>query len=191
MKQIKQMVASLLILTMLFAGAGCGKQEVLPTGNDADVQQEQQVAVQPVHDPADDIQPIVTGTVTLSVSCAALMNYLDAYTGDKAALPEGGLLLPAAEVELYENDTVYTLLKRVCTANDLALDVQLMENTVYIAGIGGVSELTAGPMSGWLFAVNGVVPYVDAQSCPLQDGDVVEWHYTLDHGKDITDELES
>ena len=31
MKQIKQMVASLLILTMLFAGAGCGKQEALPT----------------------------------------------------------------------------------------------------------------------------------------------------------------
>ena len=185
MKQIKQMAAILLLLAMLFTGAACGKQEEPPTDHDTDVQQEQQVEAQPVHDPADDIQPIVTGTVTLSVSCAVLLDYLDAYTGDKAAIPEDGLLLPATEVELYENDTVYTLLKRVCTANGLALDMQLMKNAVYIAGIGGVSELTVGPMSGWIFAVNGVVSYDNAQSCPLQDGDVVEWRYTCDLGYDL------
>ena len=187
MKQIKQMVASLLILTMLFAGAGCGKQEELPTGNDADVQQEQPVEAQPAHDPADDIQPIVTGTVTLSVSCAALLDRLDTYTGDVDAIPEDGMIIPATEVELYENDTAYTLLKRVCTENDIALEAKLYD-FVYVDRIGGISPDSRG---FWLFVINGEIPPLDVQSYPLQDGDVVKWCFTFNLGEDIADELKN
>ena len=58
MKFTKRIITALLILAMLFVGAGCGKREEPPVGNDIDVQQEQQMEAQPAHDPADDIQPI-------------------------------------------------------------------------------------------------------------------------------------
>lgn len=186
MKQIKQMAAILLLLAMLFVGAGCGKREEPPVGNDIDVQQEQQMEAQPAHDPADDIQPIVTGTVTLSVSCAALLDHLDIYMGDVDTLPADGMIIPATEVELYENDTAYTLLKRVCTENDIALEVKLYD-VVCVDRIDGISPDSRGL---WLFVINGEIPPLDVQSYPLQDGDVVKWCFTFNLDEDIADEQE-
>ena len=185
MKQIKQMAAILLLLAMLFAGAGCGKQETLPAGNDADVQQEQPVEAQPAHDPADDIQPIAVGTVTISISCVTLLNYLDVYEGDANAIPKDGEILPAVSVELYENDTAYTLLKRVCREKKIEVDGEWDADSAYITQIDSVSECAAGPLSAWLFTVNGTIPDVDSQSYLLEDGDVVEWRYTCDLGEDL------
>lgn len=92
---------------------------------------------------------------------------------------------------LYENDTAYTLLKRVCREKNIEVDGEWDADSAYITQIGSVSEFTAGPLSAWLFTVNGTIPDVDSQSHPLEDGDVVEWHYTCDFGNDIAEGMEN
>ena len=94
-------------------------------------------------------------------------------------------------MELYENDTAYTLLKRVCREKNIEVDGEWDADSAYITQIGSVSEFTAGPLSAWLFTVNGTIPDVDSQSHPLEDGDVVEWHYTCDFGNDIAEGMEN
>ena len=50
----------------------------------------------------------------------------------------------------------------------------------YIRSINGVGEFDHGPMSGWLYAVNGVTPGVGCGSYYLNDGDSVYWFYQGD-----------
>lgn len=138
-----------------------------------------------------EIKPIAVGTVTISISCVTLLNHLDVYEGDANAIPKGGEILPAVSVELYENDTAYTLLKRVCREKNIEVDGEWDADSAYITQIGSVSEFTAGPLSAWLFTVNGTIPDVDSQSHPLEDGDVVEWHYTCDFGNDIAEGMQN
>ncbi|MBR2696827.1 MAG: DUF4430 domain-containing protein [Parasporobacterium sp.] len=50
----------------------------------------------------------------------------------------------------------------------------------YVRGINGLSEFDHGPLSGWLYAVNGVTPGVSCGDYYLQDGDSVSWFYQGD-----------
>lgn len=50
----------------------------------------------------------------------------------------------------------------------------------YVSSINGLGEFDHGPMSGWLYAVNGSTPGVGCGSCYLNDGDSVSWFYQGD-----------
>ena len=47
----------------------------------------------------------------------------------------------------------------------------------YVSGIGGLKEKQHGPMSGWMYSVNGVAPNMAAIKYNLKDGDKVVWYY--------------
>ena len=47
----------------------------------------------------------------------------------------------------------------------------------YVSGIGGLKEKQHGPMSGWMYSVNGVAPNKAAIKYNLKDGDKVVWYY--------------
>jgi hypothetical protein len=55
----------------------------------------------------------------------------------------------------------------------------------YIEGIANIYEMDAGPLSGWMYKVNGVFPSVGCGRYELKVGDVIEWIYTCDLGRDI------
>lgn len=188
---MKRLLTILMVLMLLFVNVGCGEKGRLQEDNDTNIQQETKDKEKNLYDPADDIKPIAVGTVTISISCVTLLKHLDVYEGDANAIPKGGEILPAVSVELYENDTAYTLLKRVCREKNIEVDGEWDADSAYITQIGSVSEFTAGPLSAWLFTVNGTIPDVDSQSHPLEDGDVVEWHYTCDFGNDIAEGMEN
>lgn len=57
----------------------------------------------------------------------------------------------------------------------------------YVRSIGGLKEMDRGPLSGWMYRVNGTFPPVAAASYVLQDRDFVEFVYTCDGGKDVGD----
>ena len=57
--------------------------------------------------------------------------------------------------------------------------------SVYIEGIGNLYEFDGGPLSGWMYSVNGVFPNVGCSGCDLHDGDVIAWRYTCELGGDI------
>ena len=125
------------------------------------------------------------GTATLTVSCENLLGDSRADPSLLAAVPADGLLIPPAAVEVLEGDPAFSLLERVCAERGLALEAQRGIGSVYVQGIGGVREFDCGPLSGWLFRINGEIRSTDSGSVVLQDGDILEFLYTCELGEDI------
>ena len=53
-----------------------------------------------------------------------------------------------------------------------------------IEGIGNLYEFDCGELSGWMYTVNGQAPNYGCSQYQLEDGDVVEWIYSCDMGRD-------
>ena len=47
----------------------------------------------------------------------------------------------------------------------------------YVASINGVAERQHGPLSGWMYSVNGVYPNQPCGSYQMHDGDSLVWTY--------------
>jgi len=96
------------------------------------------------------------------------------------------MILSARAVTLKEGDTVYSVLQRACNSAGIALDTaQYPGSGVYIRGIGGVSERAHGPLSGWLYSVNGTFASVGCSRYTVKAGDVIALRYTCDGGSDV------
>ncbi|QQP13286.1 S-layer homology domain-containing protein [Lysinibacillus agricola] len=93
--------------------------------------------------------------------------------------------LKETKVELYPGETVFDVLKRVTKQNGIALSYRETQYGTYIDGINGLYEFDRGPLSGWMYRVNGSFPSYSAALYTLSPGDNVEWLYTLDLGKDV------
>lgn len=93
--------------------------------------------------------------------------------------------LRATNVDLFPGDSVVDVLKRVTAENGISLSYRETQYGTYIDGIAGLYEFDRGPLSGWMYRVNGSFPSYSAGIYTLSPGDNVEWLYTLDLGKDI------
>jgi hypothetical protein len=58
-------------------------------------------------------------------------------------------------------------------------------NSAYIMGINNLYEFDAGELSGWMYKANGEFPNYGCSRYQLKPGDVIEWIYTCDLGRDI------
>lgn len=60
----------------------------------------------------------------------------------------------------------------------------------YITTPGGLAlgEFDNGPLSGWMYTVNGVHPNTGLNNYVLKDGDEIIWHYTDDYTQETDDE---
>lgn len=127
-------------------------------------------------------------TCTLSVSCAVLLDKLDALeAGKRELVPADGFILPPTEVAFSEGESAFDVLNR--TLREKGIHMEFSETpvyqSVYIEGIGNLYELDGGPMSGWLYLVNGAAPEYGCSQYFLRDGDKVEFLYSCDGGTDI------
>ena len=52
-------------------------------------------------------------------------------------------------------------------------------DNAYVRGIASLYEFDFGDLSGWTYTVNGTRPAVGAGACPLENGDVIVWEYTV------------
>ena len=129
------------------------------------------------------------GTVTLEIRCDTVVGKSDA-----EYIPEDGVILPATTFEIAEGDSVFTILTEA--AQQYGIHV---ENTgssanahgmVYIAGINYLYEYEFGDLSGWVYHVNGISPSRGCGDYLLSDGDVIEWLYTCDLGRDLNEVYE-
>lgn len=87
--------------------------------------------------------------------------------------------------KIFAGETAFDVLKRLTAENGVELNYRQTEYGTYVVGIGGVSEFDRGPLSGWMYRVNGVFPAYSAAAYTLSPNDKVEWLYTKDLGKDI------
>ena len=139
----------------------------------------------------DDITPD-SETVTISIRCdTILQNYgdLDPALRSDEFVPPDGVILPVTEYELIEGDTVFSVLKRAVREKKIQMEYQGADGngykTVYVQGIHHLYEFSCGPLSGWMYRVNGEFPNKGCSDYDLKDGDVIEWVYTCDLGQDI------
>ena len=85
-----------------------------------------------------------------------------------------------------KNISVSDLSKDICRELNIPIVFSGMNNmTYYLQGINGLFEFDYGAESGWLYSVNGEFQGTGCGTYILQDSDYVEWHYTLDLGKDL------
>jgi hypothetical protein len=141
-------------------------------------------------------------TVFLSVECGTILdnwNDLDPALKYEKYVPQNGVLLGLTdesgkltggiEYVLRPGDTVFAVLLRAARHDKLPLVYQGAQfnayNSIYVQGINHLFEFSCGPLSGWMYSVNGVFPDKGCSVYELKDGDVIEWRYTCDLGRDV------
>ena len=127
-------------------------------------------------------------TCTLSVRCDTVLANMSSLNPNKVELvPEDGVIFPPTVVTFYEGESVFNVLQREMRRNGIHMEFvnTPIYNSAYIEGIHNLYEFDVGGLSGWMYKVNGWFPNYGCSRYMLQDGDVVEWVYTCDLGRDV------
>ena len=131
-------------------------------------------------------------TCTISISCASILDNFDKLDPEKKELvPEDGVIAAPTDVVFYKGESVFNVLRRFCKENKLHMEFSNtpVYNSAYIEGIGNLYEFDCGELSGWMYSVNGWFPNYGCSRYGLSDGDVIEFVYTCDLGKDVGGEF--
>lgn len=127
-------------------------------------------------------------TATLSVSAKTILDNMSSFNEDKLeVLPADGVIYKAQTVTFYEGESVFDVLLREMRKHKIHLEFSMtpIYNSSYIEGIHNIYEFDCGELSGWMYKVNGWFPNYGASRYSLKDGDVIDWVYTCDLGRDI------
>jgi hypothetical protein len=102
-------------------------------------------------------------------------------------VPADGVILRETAVTFYEGESVFNVLRREMKRAGIHMEFENtpIYNSAYIEGINNLYEFDAGELSGWMYKVNGWYPNYGCSRYTLRDGDVIEWHYTCDLGRDL------
>lgn len=138
-----------------------------------------------------EIDTSVVWTCTLSINCSTILGNMDKFNMDKIdVLPSDGVILPETQVTFYKGESVFDVLLRETQKNRIQMEYEMtpIYNSNYIEGIHNLYEFDCGELSGWMYKVNGWFPNYGCSRYQLQNGDVVNWVYTCDLGRDIGNE---
>ena len=91
------------------------------------------------------------------------------------------MILAPTVFPIAAGDTAFTLLTDAARAHGLHLE----HSGGYVSGLGYLYEFAHGDRSGWMYFVNGESASVGATQYVLQDGDRIDWRYTLEMGADL------
>lgn len=133
-------------------------------------------------------------TCYLSVRCNTILDNLDMLDPEKVELvPADGIILEKIEVIFYDGESVFNVLQREMKKNGIHMEFvnTPMYNSAYIEGINNLYEFDCGELSGWMYKVNGWFPNYGCSRYQLQQGDVIEWVFTCDLGRDVGDQYYS
>lgn len=126
--------------------------------------------------------------VTLSVSCASVLNKLEKLDEDKLeVVPPDGWILKPVTVTINEGETVFDVTQRVCRDKNIHMEFSFtpIYNSAYIEGIGNLYEFDCGSGSGWMYEVDSWFPVYGCSRYVLKGGETINWKYTTNIGKDI------
>ncbi len=131
-------------------------------------------------------------TVIISIRCdTVLENYddLDPSLRSDEFVPPDGVILPATEYVLRPGDTAFDILERAVRYNRIQMEYQGADKnsfgSVYVQGINYLYEFSCGPLSGWMYRVDGEFPNYGCSKYELSDGQIIEWIYTCNLGNDV------
>lgn len=127
-------------------------------------------------------------TATLSVTSKTILNNMDKFNKDKLeVLPKDGVIYSARQVSFNEGESVFDVLLREMKKNKIHMEFEMtpIYNSNYVEGINNIYEFDCGELSGWMYKVNNWFPNYGSSRYKLKNGDVIEWIYTCDLGRDI------
>ena len=127
-------------------------------------------------------------TATLSIDCKTILDNIDKLDKNKAKIvPPDGMIMDSRTVVFYEGENVFDVLKRETAASKIHMEFSWtpIYGSVYVEGIHNLYEFDCGELSGWMYQVNGWYPNYGASRYILKNGDVIEWRYTCDLGRDV------
>ncbi len=125
---------------------------------------------------------------TLSIKCSTILdNMEDLDPNKKGLVPSDGVILSRRTVTFYEGESVFDILLRETKNNKIHMEYSWtpMYGSTYIEGINNLYEFDCGDLSGWMYCVNSWYPNYGCSRYQVQAGDVIEWNYTCDLGRDL------
>lgn len=127
-------------------------------------------------------------TCTISVKCDKILDNMEYMDKNKYELiPEDGCILPETKAVFNEGENVFNVLQRELKRAKIHLEftsTPVFDN-VYIEGINNIYEFDCGENSGWMYSVNGEFPNFGCSKYIIKKGDIIEWTYTCDLGRDV------
>lgn len=102
-------------------------------------------------------------------------------------LPEDGIVLEKFEIEYEDGATVFDVLAGVVRENKIHMEYTGTKTVPYIEGVANLYEFDCGPLSGWMYQVNGWFPSFSMGQYKIERGDHVEIVYTCNLGEDVGD----
>lgn len=126
-------------------------------------------------------------TCTLTIRCDTLVGKPEDLDEAKAELVPASGLLYSATVSFTAGESVFDVLQRAMKEAGIPMEFTSVPvyDSAYIEGIANLYEFDCGPLSGWVYSVNGVFPNYGCSKYTLKDGDQVLWQYTCDLGADV------
>lgn len=127
-------------------------------------------------------------TCTFSIECATILNNISELETEKLdVLPSDGIIFETQTVEFKDGESVFDVLQRICRENNIHMEASWtpIYNSAYVEGINNLYEFDCGNLSGWMYRVNGWYPNYGCSRYQLAEGDIVEWRFTCDLGKDV------
>lgn len=131
---------------------------------------------------------------TFSISCKTVLDNMDSLDSSKRdIIPDDGWILKPVTVTFNEGESVFDVLSRVCREQKIHLEFSFtpMYNSAYIEGINNLYEFDCGSLSGWVYEVNNWFPNYGCSRYAVQNGDVIEFHYTCNLGQDVGGNINS
>lgn len=129
-----------------------------------------------------------TPVCTFSIDCLTILDNMDKLDASKVSIvPEDGMIYGPKEIKIAKDESVFDLLLRITKDNKIHMEFTKTPalNTNYVEGIANLYEFDCGELSGWTYKVNGEVLGTGSSNTIIKNGDVVEWKYTCDQGKDV------
>ena len=108
----------------------------------------------------------------------------DSVAGQSEYAPADGVILPETTVMIAEGETAFDQLAEAVRSHRIQMEYDGTVAGAYVRGIGYLYEYAFGNLSGWMYRVNGVFADVGCAQYPLREGDLVEWVYSVNLGKD-------
>ena len=100
-------------------------------------------------------------------------------------VPSSGTILAKTKVEFQEGDTVFDVLCRVRDTYKIHVSYRGTNGAQYVDGINNLYEFDGGRWSGWMYCVNDWYPNYGCGQYAVKNGDVIEWNYTCNLGRDL------
>ena len=104
-------------------------------------------------------------------------------------IPKNGVILKAAEIEFAPGESVFDILYRATKERNIQMEFRddSLYSGKYIEGINYLYEMDGGPLSGWMYKVNGKFPNYGCAAYKVSDKDAIVFVYTCDLGVDVGD----